>query len=97
MVKLSTPSLLIFLCNALFTNPLLAQSEVMAWGNLTGIRVEGQLMEIKSSFRVVEKGWKKPEKLRLLTAELSLNYTRQPSPLALVKSNTGRSRDFAII
>jgi hypothetical protein len=29
----------------------------MAWGNLTGIRVEGQLMEFESSLRVVEKGW----------------------------------------
>ena len=29
----------------------------MAWGNITGIRVEGQLMEFESSLRVVEKGW----------------------------------------
>lgn len=34
-----------------------AQTEVMAWGNLTGIRVEGQLIEFESSFRVVETGW----------------------------------------
>ena len=34
-----------------------AQSEVMAWGNLTGIRVDGQLMEFESSLRVVTKGW----------------------------------------
>jgi hypothetical protein len=37
--------------------PLAAQTEVMAWGNITGIRVEGQLMEFESSFRVVETGW----------------------------------------
>jgi hypothetical protein len=37
--------------------PLIAQPEVMAWGNLTGIRVEGQLMEFESSLRIVEKGW----------------------------------------
>jgi len=36
---------------------LYAQPEVMAWGNITGIRVEGQLMEFESSLRVVEKGW----------------------------------------
>jgi len=30
----------------------------MAWGNLTGIRVDGQLMEFESSLRVVEKGWR---------------------------------------
>ena len=37
--------------------PLLGQSELMAWGNLTGIRVEGQLMEFESSLQVVGKGW----------------------------------------
>jgi len=37
---------------------LQAQTEVMAWGNLTGIRVEGELMEFESSFRVVDSGWK---------------------------------------
>jgi hypothetical protein len=34
-----------------------AQTEVMAWGNMTGIRVEGQLIEFESSFRVVETNW----------------------------------------
>ena len=34
-----------------------AQTEVMAWGNITGIRIEGQLIEFESSFRVVESGW----------------------------------------
>lgn len=34
-----------------------AQTEVMAWGNITGIRVEGQLMEFESSIRMVGKGW----------------------------------------
>jgi hypothetical protein len=36
---------------------LFAQTEVMAWGNITGIRVEGQLMEFESSLRVVGKDW----------------------------------------
>jgi hypothetical protein len=31
----------------------------MAWGNLTGIRLEGQLIEFETSFRVVETGWTK--------------------------------------
>jgi O-glycosyl hydrolase len=31
----------------------------MAWGNLTGIRVEGQLMEFETSLRVVGKDWNK--------------------------------------
>jgi len=36
---------------------LQAQSELMAWGNLAGIRVEGQLMEFESSLRLVGKDW----------------------------------------
>lgn len=42
---------------SLFTD-ILAQSELMAWGNLIGIRVDGQLMEFESSLRIVEKDWK---------------------------------------
>ena len=34
-----------------------AQTEVMAWSNITGIRVEGQLMEFESSLRVVDRTW----------------------------------------
>ena len=34
-----------------------AQPEIMAWGNMTGIRIDGQLMEFETSLRVVEKGW----------------------------------------
>jgi len=36
---------------------VLGQTEVMAWGNITGIRVEGQLMEFESSIRVVARDW----------------------------------------
>ena len=36
---------------------VIAQTEVMAWGNLTGIRVEGQLMEFETSLQVVGKDW----------------------------------------
>jgi len=41
----------------LLSTPTTAQTEVMAWGNLTGIRVEGQLIEFETSFRVVETDW----------------------------------------
>jgi hypothetical protein len=34
-----------------------AQTEVMAWGNLTGIRVEGQLMEFETSLRIAGINW----------------------------------------
>ena len=45
------------LLSTLFPFVLFAQPEVMAWGNITGIRVEGQLMEFETSLRIVEKGW----------------------------------------
>ena len=34
-----------------------AQAEVMAWGNLTGIRIDGQLMEFGTSLCVVQPEW----------------------------------------
>lgn len=43
--------------NIIALSLLNAQTEVMAWGNLTGIRVEGQLMEFETSLRVVGKNW----------------------------------------
>jgi hypothetical protein len=45
----------VLFCSDFF--PLHAQPELMAWGNITGIRVDGQLMEFESSLRVVAKDW----------------------------------------
>ncbi|MGH7494412.1 MAG: hypothetical protein ACREOO_18730 [bacterium] len=39
----------------------LDKPEVMAWGNLNGIRVQGQLMEFKTCLRVVQADWSKCE------------------------------------
>ena len=50
---LSTIALMYFF----ITPSTFAQTEVMAWGNMTGIRVDGELMEFESSFRVVETDW----------------------------------------
>lgn len=50
----------IFLFFFVFTivlSPATAQTEVMAWGNMTGIRIDGELIEFESSFRVVETNW----------------------------------------
>lgn len=55
MKKLSLVLLILIVSGSVFH--LFAQPEVMAWGNLTGIRVDGQLLEFESSLRVVEKGW----------------------------------------
>ena len=40
----------------LVPSTLVAQTEVMAWGNMTGVRVDGELMEFESSLRLV-KDW----------------------------------------
>ncbi len=39
------------------SHPSKAQTEVMAWGNLTGIRVEGQLMEFETSLILAGSNW----------------------------------------
>ncbi|MDR1727381.1 MAG: hypothetical protein LBT74_05565 [Acidobacteriota bacterium] len=54
------PALLAALASVAFLSSaeeLPAQTEVMAWGNLTGVRVDGELMEFETSFRVAEPGW----------------------------------------
>jgi len=43
--------------NMVFVQTVVAQTEVMAWSNMTGIRVDGELMEFESSLRVVDKDW----------------------------------------
>lgn len=40
-----------------FIATALCQPEVMGWGNMTGIRVDGQLMEFETSLCVVEPDW----------------------------------------
>ena len=40
-----------------FSNDVFAQAEVTAWGNLRGIRVDGQLMKFETNLRVVGKNW----------------------------------------
>jgi hypothetical protein len=38
-------------------NHVLAQAELQPWGNISGIRVEGELMQIESNLSVVGKDW----------------------------------------
>jgi hypothetical protein len=58
-MKLNLKSVFTFILAVVFTSSLHlnAQTEVMAWGNITGIRIDGQLMEFESSLRVVGKDW----------------------------------------
>ncbi len=41
----------------LIVYPSYSQPEVTAWGNMTGIRVEGQLTKFESSFKIVGASW----------------------------------------
>ncbi len=46
--------LLIFFIVSAFANAVYGQAEVAPWGNITGIRVGGQLIGFESSLRIVE-------------------------------------------
>lgn len=43
--------IVVLLCGIL-SLPLSAQTEVMAWSNITGVRVDGELIDFESSLRV---------------------------------------------
>jgi hypothetical protein len=49
---------LLIICSLIFTHTVQAQAELQAYGNLTGIRKDGQLFNFESSLIVVYKGWK---------------------------------------
>lgn len=53
----SQNGILIFLLLVITTIPSFAQPEVQAWGNLRGIRTDGQLFRFETSLRLVEEGW----------------------------------------
>src|SRR5215472_1442542 len=44
----------LFYVAVLYTAPLCAQPELEPWGNLTGIRAEGQLFELPTCLRVID-------------------------------------------
>lgn len=43
------------------TNTLFAQTEMQAWGNITGMRVNGNLFRFESSIRLVEDDWRREQ------------------------------------
>ena len=45
----------------LFCTKTFSQTEVEPWGNITGIRVQGQLMNFESSLQVIRSDWSKTE------------------------------------
>jgi hypothetical protein len=56
MKHTKTKLILMFLAGSLLAGlQSYAQTEIMAWGNLTGIRMDGELIEFETSFRIVEK------------------------------------------
>jgi len=53
-----TAKWLLSLLIAFFVSNTHAQTELMAWGNITGIRIDGQLFDFETSLAVVSKDWK---------------------------------------
>ncbi|MEO6723421.1 MAG: hypothetical protein ABIN67_23845 [Ferruginibacter sp.] len=47
-------SLVIFMAFTMFINKAFAQAEVEPWGNITGIRIDGQLMEFETNLSVIK-------------------------------------------
>ncbi|HYJ64939.1 MAG TPA: hypothetical protein VEV62_14430, partial [Parafilimonas sp.] len=47
----------IFISFNFLTQKIFAQTEVEPWGNITGIRIDGQLMEFETSLRVINNDW----------------------------------------
>jgi hypothetical protein len=50
-------SLLLFGVLLLSSNPGFSQTELSGWGNIPGIRIDGQLMEINSSILLAGNDW----------------------------------------
>ncbi|HYW97346.1 MAG TPA: hypothetical protein VE870_17265, partial [Bacteroidales bacterium] len=48
---------IMFILSWLCSAPATAQTQVMAWGNITGIRIEGQLMDFETSLQVAGRNW----------------------------------------
>ena len=51
----------LFCISMFFLGATQGQTEVEPWGNITGIRVDGQLMEFKTSLQMVSNDWSKTE------------------------------------
>lgn len=52
-------AVLVFLMCVLFLNQTHAQTEVEAWGNLKGVRIQGQLINFESAIAVINSDWSK--------------------------------------
>ncbi len=52
-------AVLVFLVCASFLNQTHAQTEVEAWGNLKGVRINGQLINFESAIAVINSDWSK--------------------------------------
>ncbi len=76
--------LLIIFITGIFVHRLTAQTEMAAWGNINGIRLEGQLMEFETSLRVVGQDW---SQIRATAKEQQLpKYRREGSKQVVTTS-----------
>jgi hypothetical protein len=48
---------LVYIVSVFFVQPVFGQTEAEPWGNITGIRIDGQLMAFESNISVVQKDW----------------------------------------
>lgn len=71
----------LFFALLLTHNAALAQTEVQAWGNITGIRIEGQIFRLESSLRLVENDWRKE---RITTRERNWTTYRRENGAQIV-------------
>src|SRR3954470_7123200 len=59
-VRKASEHKLLFICGlllALVGNKAYSQAEIEAWGNLKGIRTDGELMKIESSIDFIKSDW----------------------------------------
>jgi O-glycosyl hydrolase len=96
----------IFLPAILAAGPAFAQPETMAWGNITGIRVDGQLMELNSSLCVAHPDWTRVTRTgqerqqssyarsgKVETVKLQMQPGRAPAPAGWTVSATQTVED----
>jgi hypothetical protein len=53
-----TVIILLMFLNSIISSEIQAQTETMAWGNITGTRIDGELIQFETSIRLVKDGFK---------------------------------------
>lgn len=67
-----------------FGSKMFAQADVTAWGNLRGIRVDGELMKFETSLRIVKNSWL--DIIKTAKEEQNPNFSRQGSKVIITSA-----------